>query len=101
MTDPLIDMLFEKRDQFGMKGSDLLVLVRLASHRGRVNDNFPSIPVLVKELGVSKRTIKNSIKFLQEKSLLSKVSDFSCKDNSPNIYRINVEAFCAPGKESV
>ena len=100
MSIDLINMIFQNGERLGFDAHETAVLVRLASISRKKKRDFPALTDLSRDTRLSQRTIQRSLQSLVKKNFLVKVSPFH-PWGFPNIYKINVDAFCSTGKENV
>lgn len=95
-------MIEEKRGPIDLNGTQTAIFSKIAKLLNGTDSSLsPSLSYLSKITGFHRRTIQRSLKFLMEKKLLFKVKDYCPLTHSPNIYRINIDAFQNNERKSV
>jgi DNA-binding MarR family transcriptional regulator len=95
-----IDRVWKNRELFGLAPSESAVLVRFAALPSKIDNRlFPTLSDISDDIGYSESTIQRAIKVLLEKNLLLRISEYSPREQRPNIYKVNVEKFFSPKKE--
>lgn len=75
----------------GMKGTKLLVLLRLADFSNDEGISFPSIETIVRQTGASKSAVKLALGSLKKDDWLSVKARRNGQRNDSNLYCINVQ----------
>ena len=90
MSTKLTSYVWDVCASTGMKGTRLLVLLRLADFSNDEGISFPSKETIARQTGASKSAVKSALNSLQRDNWVSTQSRRNGQRNDSNLYYINV-----------
>lgn len=90
MSTKLTSYVWDVCASTGMKGTRLLVLLRLADFSNDEGISFPSKETIARQTGASKSAVKSALNSLQRDNWVSAQSRRNGQRNDSNLYYINV-----------